>query len=67
MKDIYAKAQLLTIKEILNIDYVISPNITGTIKLTNSILLLTPATQKKLKSVLRFIEDYVVNYYILKR
>ena len=66
MKDIYSKAQLLTTKEVLVVDYAVTPNITGTIKLTNNILLLTPDTQKKLKSVLRFLEDYVTNYYILK-
>jgi hypothetical protein len=66
MKDIFAKAQLLTTKETLVVDYAINPNNTGTIKLTNTVLLLSPATLKKLKTVLRFIEDYITNYYILK-
>jgi hypothetical protein len=66
MKDIISKAQLLTTKEILVVDYAITPNVTGTIKLTNNVLLLTPDTLKKLKSVLKFFENYVTNYYILK-
>jgi hypothetical protein len=66
MKNIFIKAQLLTIKETLVVDYAISPTNTGTMKLTNSVLFLSPDTKKKLKSVLRFIEDYVTNYYILK-
>jgi hypothetical protein len=66
MKNIFIKAQLLTIKETLVVDYAISPTNTGTMKLTNSVLFLSPDTKKKLKSVLSFIEDYVTNYYILK-
>jgi hypothetical protein len=66
MKDILSKAQLLTTKETLVVDYAINPTNTGTMKLTNSVLLLSPDNQKKLKSVLSFIEDYVTNYYILK-
>jgi hypothetical protein len=66
MKDIFAKAQLLTTKETLVIDYSISPNNTGTIRLTNSVLLLSPDTLKKLKTLLKFIEDYVTNWFIIK-
>jgi len=65
-RDFFSKAQLLTNKETLVIDYSISPNNTGTIKLTNSVLLLNPDTQKKLKSMLRFIEDCITIYYIRK-
>jgi hypothetical protein len=48
MRDIFAKAQLLTTKETLVVDYAINPNNTGTIKLTNTVLLLSPVTLKKL-------------------
>jgi hypothetical protein len=65
LKDFYAKALLLPDNELIVVRYEITKRNIGKIQLSNSVKLLDIKTTKKLKDVLRFIEEYATDYHII--